>query len=193
VVGPRSGVKDISNRVVDAPLPGLISDLLGIEISEYDALGMDERVSLRFGESMPVLCSVLCGGTGWADVIEPRSAQVLARYSAEYYAEQPAVTLNPYGKGQAIYVGTIGDDAFCATLCRWLVEQAGIESLMNTPSGVEVVGRERNGTTLFYVLNHTDSEQLIEMPFACDNLLTGSEAAGWVSLKPYDVLMLQSK
>ncbi|MFN8565047.1 MAG: beta-galactosidase [Anaerolineae bacterium] len=38
LVTARSGVKDEANRVVDQPLPGLLSELCGVEVDEYDSL-----------------------------------------------------------------------------------------------------------------------------------------------------------
>ena len=34
----RSGVKDSNNNVVSQPLPGLLSDICGVEVEEYDVL-----------------------------------------------------------------------------------------------------------------------------------------------------------
>ncbi len=38
VVTPRTGVKDIANVVVNQPLPGLLADVCGVIVEEYDAI-----------------------------------------------------------------------------------------------------------------------------------------------------------
>lgn len=40
----------------------------------------------------------------WADMVEPTGAEVIARYTNEWYAPYAAITGNKVGKEEAIYV-----------------------------------------------------------------------------------------
>ena len=44
----RSGVKDEANAVVDMPLPGLLAELCGVTIEDYDSLPGSEEQGLEF-------------------------------------------------------------------------------------------------------------------------------------------------
>jgi len=51
VLTARSGVKDDSNAVVDAPLPGLLAGLAGVHVVEYDSLPPGASRALEFESS----------------------------------------------------------------------------------------------------------------------------------------------
>ena len=44
----------------------------------------------------------------WADLLHPTCATVVAIYEHDYYAGSPAITLNHYGTGYALYMGVFG-------------------------------------------------------------------------------------
>jgi beta-galactosidase len=117
---------------------------------------------------------------------------VIARYTSDYYAGQPAVTLNRYGAGTAIYVGTIGDAATHATLAGWLIVRTGISAPFPVPVGVELTTRTDGSRQLLFVLNHTATTQEVTLDRAYRNLL--SDAAplqGTTSLDAHAVLILE--
>src|SRR5439155_9859279 len=43
----------------------------------------------------------------WCDLIEPKECQILATYAKDFYAGRPAMTMNTFGLGKAIYIGTL--------------------------------------------------------------------------------------
>jgi beta-galactosidase len=190
VVGARSGVKDIANRVVDMPLPGLLSELLGIEIEEYDALGRHVHSSIRFEAHLAELANTLCPVHTWCDVITLCGAEVIARYAQDYYAGRPAITRRRVGRGTALYVGTMGGADLYATLARWLAKEVALRPLLATPSGVEVAARESNGLTYLFVLNHTDDDQMFQLPYPCTELLAQQPLHGSTTIGPHEVMIL---
>jgi beta-galactosidase len=190
VIGARSGVKDASNRVVNMPLPGLLRELCGIEVSEYDALGRAVGSAIRFEPGVIESAEVLCPIHTWCDIIDPLEAEVIARYAEEYYAGQPAITRNRFGKGSVVYVGVMGGNQLCGALAAWLSRQAQLRPLLATPEGVEVVARERDGITYLFVLNHTDTEQIIEVPYPCTDLISERRYEGRCPLPAREVLIL---
>ena len=190
VVTPRTGVKDEANAVVNMPLPGLLAELCGVEVEEYDSLASGMSNELKF--MLPELVSNSPVSVGvWCDVLKPITATVIACYSKDYYAGKPAVTLNQFGQGRVIYVGTFGGDELYETLAGWLMELAELRPLIQVPQGVEVTKRWQGEQCLIFILNHTTQEQKIPLDSRYIDLLKGTELTGGeISLAPRDVLVL---
>ncbi len=186
----RSGVKDVENRVVNQRLPGLLSDLCGIEIEEYDSLTPDMRNCIEFAPA-DIPSEPFTVGT-WCDVIKATRADVIARYTEDYYAGKPAITMNKVGQGRAVYIGTVGDSEFYDALARWLLTQAEvIAPLPSLPEGVEVTERWQGDRRLLFVLNHSAQAHEIHLDGNYTNLLNGAASLrGPVQVGARDVLIL---
>ena len=185
----RSGAKDPCNRVVEVPLPGLLAELCGVTVEEYDSLPPDVEVPVVFAGSLGAPGAAPKGRV-WCDVLAPQGAQVLARYGGQYYAGRPAVTANRHGRGRALYAGTVGDPAFYESLVGWLLESTGVQPLLQAPPGVEVTARWQGERRLLFVLNHTDAPQTVELPGELRDLLTGQTTSGTATLPPKELLIL---
>jgi beta-galactosidase len=159
----RSGVMDAHNVVVNQALPGLLAELCGVELEEYDSLEPGDTLSLIAG-------NLLDGGSfaarTWADVLEPRGAVVLARYggcnAADYYAGRAAVTAHASGLGQAMYAGTIPDHAFLDQLAGWLCERQGMAAHLDAAQSLEMSLRESDDARFLFLLDGTALEQRID-------------------------------
>jgi beta-galactosidase len=187
VFTPRTGVKDNFNTVVDVKLPGLVSKMCGIEIDEYVSMAIDENNRVRFGH--PDLEDEFSTSV-WADVIEPKGAEVIAWHIQDYYAGKPAATINPFMNGKVIYLGIMGDSAYYTEIARWISGLAGIENLMDTPPGVEVSARWQGEKRLLFVLNHLSEAQEISLKGSSLDLLSGKILSGPVTIAPREVLIL---
>lgn len=189
-ITPRTGVKDEWNAVVGRRLPGLLSTLCGVEVEEYDSLPPDSTGALEFCLPNVAAAAPLSAFT-WCDVLKPTTASVVARYTKDYYRGRAAITLNRFGNGQAVYVGTRGDDSFYATLAGWLVGLAGVRAPLAAPQGVEVSERIQGNRRLLFILNHTGETQPITLDGAYCSLLDGSShLSGAITLPPREVLVL---
>jgi beta-galactosidase len=189
VVTSRTGVKDEANTVVNQRLPGLLAGLCGVEVEEYDSLaaGTENALELALPElasAPPAFASV------WCDVLKPGTATVVARYTQDYYAGQPAITLNQFGQGWVVYVGTFGDTDLYATLSRWLLDLADVEPLVAAPEGVEVTERWQGDQRLLFLLNHTEHPQQVAISKHCVDLISDSAYEGIVTIPPRDILIM---
>jgi beta-galactosidase len=115
---------------------------------------------------------------------------VIARYDEDYYAGQPAVTLNRVGRGQVIYAGTMGDAAFVHSLTAYACREAGVSGLMSTPPGVEVTARWKDTQRLLFVMNHSDTTQIVDMDSAYHDLLADAPVDSVIQLDPKQVAIL---
>jgi beta-galactosidase len=194
IVGFRSGVKDEHNRVVPHPLPGLLAEVLGVEVVEYDAL-YDCPQSVRFlvpGLGKGAACEL------WADILKPMTAldgtteaQVLAEYTDDYYAGQPAITLNGWGQGQAIYIGAGLSGEALGRVLVGLATQRGVTPLLSTPQGIEVARRNADDGEWWFILNHTSLPQSIDLPAPFVDAFSGAPVEASIQLQGYDVRVLR--
>ena len=191
VLTSRTGVKDESNMVVNQRLPGLLAEVCGVEVEEYDSLSSQMQNGVEFvipelAEREHVPAGVLC------DILKPTSATVVARYTQDYYSGKPAITLNSFGGGRAIYVGALGDAPLYDVLAKWLLGSTSVEENFTLPSGVELTHRIQGNKSLYFILNHSNSPQTIHIAYPARNLLDQTELTGEVQVAPQDVLILVS-
>jgi beta-galactosidase len=191
VVTPRTGVKDEANAVVNLPLPGLLADLCGVIVEDYDSLLTGVAQSLEF--CIPELSGTKISARLWCDILAPGSAQVIASYGQDYYAGKPAITRNVFGKGQVIYVGTFGDADLYHVLLNWLMKQADLNNAMQSPAGVEVAERWQAEKRFLFVLNHTGNSQTMAVPGKWANLIDSKPVKDSVTVAARDVMILVSE
>jgi beta-galactosidase len=187
VFTPRTGVKDEANAVVNMKLPGLIAEMAGVEVEEYISMPVDEDSQVQF--CLPNLQAEFLVSV-WADILKPTTAEVVARYSKDFYAGQAAATLNTFGKGKIIYLGALGDANFYESITNWILELADVKSLLNSPAGVEVTERWQGDQRLLFVLNHNDNAHEIKFGSRYLDLLSGEEIDRCATIAPREVLIL---
>jgi len=192
VITPRSGVKDEANAIVDLPLPGLLARLCGVEILEYIPLydQVSQVLSLEPGapDLLPLVANL------WCEVLQPTTAQVVTRYSEDYFKGQAAITMNRYQNGRVITVGTFGQPDLYTALLPWLCELASVQPILKAPTGVEVTLRQKNQTDYLFLLNHTAQDQTVMLDAAYTDLITEEHnIKQQISLDPYGVAVLRKK
>src|SRR6266496_3442658 len=176
--------------VVDQRLPGLLAELCGVEVEDYDSLSSQMQNSLEF--MIPEL-SGACATVGVLfDILKPTSATVVARYTQDYYAGNAAITLNQFGRGRAVYVGAVGDAELYDLLAKWLLNASGLHDTFVTPAGVEVAQRIQGNKDLYFILNHNSSSEIIHLKSSYIDLLSRKQLQGDIHLAPFDVLILTS-
>ena len=57
------------------------------------------------------------------DLVKTNTAAVLSTYEDDFYAGQPSLTVNRYGKGKAYYLAAKAEDAFYVDFYRLLAEE----------------------------------------------------------------------
>jgi beta-galactosidase len=188
ISGFRLGVKDQHSRIVETPLPGLLRDVMGVELIDYQPI-YSEKQGVTFTGSLAgedAECHI------WADILDPKKAEVLATYTGPHYNGKAAITSNSFGKGKAIYVGAHLEAADLARVLLTLITASGVKSTIKAPRGVEVTSRRSAHGTLTYLLNHTSTPQSVPVSGQFKDIITGTAYSGTVSLDPYGVRVLQS-
>lgn len=182
----RSGVKDEHNVVTNMTLPGPFADLAGAAIHEFDPLVNEDQETVGPG-------GLQFPASTWADILEPSTAQVVARYGKGYYAGKAAVTENRYGKGSVYYIGMESKSPlFYDRLVALALTKSGVPLNARIPEGVEVAVREKAGGHILFVLNYTSTQQTVPLDQVYQNALTGKMEPLDLPVAAYDVKVLVS-
>ena len=184
----NTGLVDEHAIAADGGYPHDMTDLFGLEVLEFDPLPPGEENHLTFKGAFPT--SHLHPARLWCDIIEPRDCQVLATYAKDFYAGRPAMTMHTFGLGKAIYIGTTSHQHFYHDLIGWLRQVVNLHPLLKVPETIQVSMREKEGTKVYFLLNHQNSPVRIQFYKPMHDFLTGSTFSGNYDLPPHGVLVL---
>jgi beta-galactosidase len=184
----NTGLVDEHAIAPDSGFPNNLTDLFGLEVQEFDMLPPSEENHLTFKGVFPT--SHLHPAKLWCDLIEPKGCQVLATFSKDFYAGKPAITMNTFGLGKAIYIGTYSHQHFYHDLIAWLRNMGSLHPLLKVPECVEVAMREKEGSRIYFLLNHQSSPIRIQFYKPMHDFLTGNNIVGNYDLQPHGVLVL---
>ncbi|MBM3883306.1 MAG: beta-galactosidase [Verrucomicrobia bacterium] len=184
----NTGLVDEHDMAPDNGFPHDLIDLFGLEVQEFDPIPPGEENHLVFKAAFPA--NHLHGARLWCDVIEPKECQVLATFSKDFYAGRPAMTINNFGLGRAIYLGFMGQPAFYQDLVAWLRQMCNLFPLLKVPDNVEVSMRQKEDTRLYFLLNHQGTPVRITFYKPMHDYLTGNTFTGNYDLPPHGVLVL---
>jgi beta-galactosidase len=187
----NTGLADEHNMSPDTGYPHDLTDLFGMEVLEFDPLPPGEENHLVFKAGFAT--SALHPAQLWCDIIEPRECQVLAHYAKDFYAGRTAMTINTFGLGKAIYIGTMSHQTFYHDLVAWLRQLCNLDILLKVPDTVEVSLRQKADTKIYFLLNHQNSHIRIQFFKPMHDFLTDSTLSGNYDLPPHGVLVLDER
>lgn len=186
VTGFFSGIVQENDLVVTGGYPGKLKDILGIWVEEYDALPKGMENSFVYQGVRYPAC-IFC------DLIHLEGAKQVdeSGYETDFYKGFPLLTGNSFGKGRAYYVATSSSSDFYHAFLNDICQEAGVSPVMETPQGVEASCRENEKGTYVYIMNHTDEEKTIILPWKGRSIL-GEDVLveGSIQLPAYEVLIL---
>ncbi|MDR6842666.1 beta-galactosidase [Pseudoxanthomonas sacheonensis] len=165
------------NQWFDTSLPGRLTDVFGLRTNEFYNTG---EVMTKIGGKE------IKGDIGYYEVLEPSTAEVLARFT-NVEGKTPSITLNKFGKGRAIYVGTPAQPQIMGPLYRQLYASLGIEPGPKTPDGVSA--RLVEGRVLY--VNATGEPKGIAIDGTMTGVLSGKRWTGELRLESFGVDLLE--
>jgi len=169
---------DENSQWFDTPLPGRLSDVFGIRTSEFYRPDTSPEISLN---GKTVQASI-----NFYEVLEPRTAKSMALFT-NTSENSPAITVNDYGNGHAIYVAVPAQMSVLASLVRSMYADLGIEKGPETPTGV--YARVVEGRTLY--VNTTGEEKAIPIRGSKRGIISGIAYEGAIRLKPHDADLVE--
>jgi beta-galactosidase len=187
----NTGLVDEHNTAPISGYPHDMTDLFGLQVEEFDPIAEGDENHIVFKGDFPV--THLHSGCLWCDVIEPRECQVVGSFSKDFYAGRPAMTVNEFGLGKAIYIGFVSQQPFYLDLVDWLRKKCELSPLLKVPESVEVSMRQKDGTRIYFVLNHNNSPVRLHFYKPVHDYLTGATFTGNYDLAPLGVLVIDEK
>jgi beta-galactosidase len=178
IMTAMSAKVDENNQWFDTPQPGRLSDVFGIRTEEFYRPGTPPEFSVN-GKTEKA-------SIGFYEVLEPKTAKPMALFT-NTPEKSPAITVNDYGKGRAIYVAVPAQMAALAPLVRSLYADLNIGKGPETPSGV--YARVVEGRTLY--VNTTAEEKTIPIRGNKRGIISGTSYKGFIRLKPYDTDLVE--
>ncbi len=188
----NTGLVDEHEMAADTGFPHDMTDLFGLEVLEFDPIPPEDDNHLAFkGGVFPT--SHLHTAKSWCDVIEAKGCQVLATFTKEFYGGRPAMTMNTFGLGKAIYIGTMSQQPFYYDLVAWLRQMCNFHPLLKVPDTVEVSLRQKENTKIYFLLNHQNTPVRINFFKPMHDFLTQRTFTGNYDLPPHGVLVLDEQ
>jgi len=154
----RAGLRDENNNILEASLPGIVSEMCGIKVAAYEALQVGQREELIGIGDMKGLsgqCEV------WRDFVKVETAETLCTYGDPFYKDYSCITENSYGKGKVLYIGAGVDSGTMRQLVERVVSWSGIETT-KAEYGVEVCKRIIDGKRRLLYMNHRGETKELE-------------------------------
>ena len=111
----------------------------------------------------------------YAEVLRPITARPLAKYADEWYVGSPAVTVNEYGKGKAIYQACRDSGSLKDSVFESVLKDLGLTGLLKSPlpHGVTAHSRSDGEHTYLFVENYSRENVSVTLKEPMKNMLTG--------------------
>lgn len=173
-----SAKADGSGQWYDKPLPGGLSDVFGLRTAQF------------YRNAQP-LTGTIAGETFETTIhnyefLEPSTARVIGTFT-NIEGSPPTVTVNSFGKGQAIYVAATAQPAVLKPLYRSLYAKLGIARGPETPAGVAA---RRVGSRTLYVNTRSEPAN-VSIGGVRKGLISGQSWRGSLRLEGYGADLLE--
>lgn len=192
IIGCLSGRADEDDLRFLGDVPGPLARMAGMRVAETDAAEPAVANPVRFSDG------ATARGRMVFEVLVPEGAEVMARYGADYYAGEPAVTRNvirgPEGEGHVWYVGSVLDEEGMTQVARSAIERHGLAGPYAGVPGLEFATREApSGAVIDFLLHHGAEAVTVRLHADGTDLLTGRvlREGEAVVLNPTDVIVLR--
>lgn len=193
IMTSNSAVTDETGQVFATTRPGRLSDVFGIRVGSYEETEMINEISRKSykGKKLEFTYKGKAINTESArfDIIEPKGAEVIGTLSS-LDKDYPIMTVNKYGKGQAIYVGLPAKGEVLDGLIDDLISELGIKKGPDVPSGV--MARQIDEKHFLY-LNVSGEPKEVKMNGKSRSILFDKDYTGNITIAPYEPEFVEVK
>ena len=119
-------------------------------------------------------------------------AEALGEYAEDFYAGMPAVTRHDYGKGKLYYIGSCMEVVGTDKILSMAAEDARVNPVAENGNGLEIVKRNGEEKSFYFVMNFQDEDLKIPEEFAGKmDLLSGNPVEKGEMLPKFGVKILE--
>ena len=157
----KSGFTDEHVKVNCDRQPAGLSECMGIG---YDRFTAPKNVSLA-GETFGLSGDELFA-EAFMELVEPKTAQVLASYDHYIWKDYAAVTVNNWGKGRCYYIACKTGNGYIKKLVGRILKEAGLRSWKQEIAFPVIIreGVNQEGRTIRFTFNYSGKEQNVKFP-----------------------------
>lgn len=174
---------------------GKLRKIFGIWAEEMDVLHDNEHMQNKYEENELGLSGTF-ESRDFCEVIHPEGAEVIARYTAEYYAGTPCITVNAYGQGKAYFIGTRQNAEETEKIVTAIAAQARVHKIIaaELPQDVKALSRTDGDHEYVFITNYALENRSVALDSGeYTDLLDGKTYTGSVTLEKYGVKILKHK
>ena len=189
-----SGMVDENDLCYTGGFPaGKLKDVFGIWDEETESFWPGQKVTNSIGYK-----GNFYRAKDMLDIIHLTSAKAICSYNKDFYAGEPAVTVNEYGKGKAYYIAMRDEGgAFLNVFYRELIDELALERALGDFEPYEYLSahtREDDENKYLFIENYSPSECTIEHPhIKGTDILTGEEVGEYIEMGSYGVKIIKTK
>ena len=186
-----SGIVDENDLCYLGGMPGEMMDLVGLRSEEIDALYDGEYNGVVMEKENALGMSGSYTSSELMDRIKVSTAEVLGRYQTDFYAGEPCLTVNTYGKGKVYYIASKNDMAFLRDFYRVLRMQTGVANEFEgcLPYGVAAGVREDEENRYVVFQNYGD-QAIVKLTKSYKDLQTDACIGGTLMLGKNQIAVL---
>ena len=188
VMSAESAIKDRDNAFTMDTIPIGLTNLFGANLDSFQTYQPPSAPnnSVRFDDGAAIPVNV------FAEDLHPITARVIARWDRDYLKNSPAATEQDFGKGKAVYYGSIFNVEAARHLIERYANEAGLKPLLaNVPGQVEVTCRSNERSDFYFLLNHGDSPVTVHVGNGFWDVLSDEPAGETENLAPFDYRVLK--
>lgn len=169
--------------------PQSLQELFGINVTETDTYYSSQYNMIK------MLDGTFIETKDYQSIIELSTAEGIANYEKDFYAGTPAITVNKFGKGQAIFIGARTEVNSLNTIYDTIVEDLDLKNsfVVNGNPVVSVQSRTLANQEYYFVMNFSEQPQSITVLEETLDLITGDNQAKEISLTEYGVKVLKRR
>ncbi len=159
-----------------------LKEVFGVWAEEIDTLFPSDRNAIVYGGEE-------CEVVDFCERIHPvRTAKVLGVYRDDFYAGEPAVVENKYGKGKSYYIAARDTGKLKSALISKVLKDLGISSNVgNLSEGVTAHKRTDGETEYLFVENYNSTPRKVTLLSPSTDMESGEKCEGSVTVDGYGV------
>jgi beta-galactosidase len=191
-----SGIANETDLCFLGGFPGPLRKVLGIWAEETDVFYDHQKQSILLADGNALNLSDEYAVQHYADIIHSEGAEALATYGHDFYAGQPALTVNHFGQGEAYYIASRNEDRFLRDFYGRLQKTLNLKRALATalPEGVTAQLRTDGEHEFVFLLNFRSDTQAVDLgQEALTDLLTGEAVEGKLQLPGYGLRVLERR